>query len=287
MFLKEWLKKASNERWAIPHFNVSTFEQLKAMASVALRLKSPLHIGTSLGEAKYLGMKQAVYLIRSYREETGLPIFLNADHFHSINEAKAAIDAGYDSVNIDLSKESYDVNIRGTKEIVEYAKLKNPAISVEGELGYLRGASELQKTVIEIKPEDMTDADKAMEYVAETGIDRLAPAIGNIHGIAANVPNLNFEIIMALRKILPSEIALVLHGGSGIPGEQVRKAVSLGMNNVHINTEIRIAYADSLRRTLADNPEETTPYKIFPQVLTAMEDVIGNKIKLFGANDRI
>ena len=287
MILKEWLKKALDEKWALPHFNISTLEQLRAMVNAAKRLGSPLHIGTSGGEAKFLGMRQAVYLVRAFREESGLPIFLNADHFHSIDEAKQAVDAGYDSINIDLSGGSYEENIRGTKEIVEYAKLKDSNISVEGELGHLLGSSEIQKETIVVKPEDMTDPDKAIEYLAETGIDRLAPAVGNLHGIAANAKNLDFERIAALRKILPNEIALVLHGGSGISDEQVRKAIELGMNNVHINTEIRVSYADSLHKALADDPAQTTPYKIFPQVLAAMEKVIEDKIKLFGAINKV
>ena len=287
MTIKEWFRKALEEKWAIPHFNISTLEQLIAMVNVAKRLASPLHVGTSGGEAKHLGMRQSVYLVRAFREESGLPIFLNADHFHSTDEAKLAIDAGYDSINIDLSSQSYEENIRGTKEIVEYAKLKDVNISVEGELGHLLGSSEIQKEIIEVKPEDMTDPDRAVHYLAETGIDRLAPAVGNLHGIAANSKNLDFERIAALRKILPGEVDLVLHGGSGIADDQVKKAIELGMNNVHINTEIRVAYADSLRKALADNPEQTTPYKIFPQVLAAMEKVIEDKIKLFGSVNRV
>ena len=287
MTLKEWLRRALEEKWAIPHFNISTLEQLKAMVNVAKRVGSPLHIGTSGGEAKYLGMRQAVYLVRAYREEAGLPIFLNADHFHSIEDAKMAIDAGYDSINIDLSELPYEENIKGTKEVVEYAKFKDADISAEGELGHLLGSSELQEKVIDVKPEDMTDPDQAIQFLAQTGIDRLAPAVGNLHGIAANAKSLDFERIAALRDILPKEVSLVLHGGSGIDNEQVKKAIGLGMNNVHINTEIRVAYAESLRKTLADNPNETTPYKIFPPVFAAMEKVIEEKIKLFGANNRI
>lgn len=271
----------------MPHFNISTLEQLKAIVNVGIRLSAPLHIGTSEGEAGYIGLRQSVALIRAVREETGFPVFLNADHFKSVEMAKKAIDAGYDSVNIDLSEKSYKENFDGTKEVVMYAKRKNPSISVEGELGYLRGSSKLQKEIIEIRPEDMVDVAEAEKYVAETGIDRLAPAIGNIHGIAANKPNLDFERIHSLREKLPARVAIVLHGGSGIADDDIKKAISLGTNNVHINTEIRVAYAQALRAALAKNPEETTPYKIFSPVIVAMEKIIEDKVRLFGAVNRV
>ncbi|PIR70118.1 MAG: tagatose-bisphosphate aldolase [Candidatus Niyogibacteria bacterium CG10_big_fil_rev_8_21_14_0_10_42_19] len=287
MTLNDWFKKALREGWAVPHLNISSLEQLKAMVNVALRLSSPLHIGTSSGEAKYLGMRQCVALIRSFREDTGLPIFLNSDHFGNVEEAKRAVDAGYDSIHIDLSREPFELNIKGTKEVVEYAKSKNKEISVEGELGYLRGSSKVQKEVIQINPEDMTDPEQAVKFVKETKIDRLAPVVGNLHGIAANEPNLDIARVANIRVSLPDFVSLVLHGGSGIPDEQIREAVKAGINNIHVNTEIRVVYADALRKFVTENPEETTPYKILPPVIEAMEKKIEEKIKLFGSVNRI
>lgn len=287
MILQEYFQKALKEGWAVPHFNISTLEQLQAMVNVAKQLRTPLHIGTSEGEAGYVGLLQSVALIRAFREESGVPIFLNADHFHSIEQAKKAIDAGYDSINIDLSAKSYEENLEGTKEVVLYAKANNPDISVEGELGYLRGSSKVQHEVIEVKPEDMTDPVQAQEYVKETGVDRLAPAVGNLHGIAANSKNLDFTRIEAIRALLPDSIALVLHGGSDISDDQVARAIQSGMNNVHINTEIRVVYTEALRTYLKKNPDETTPYKIFPSVIEAMEKKIEEKVRLFGTVDKI
>lgn len=287
MTVDGYLKKALKEKWAVPHFNISTFEQLKAMVNVAKRVRSPLHIGTSEGESGHMGLHQSVALVRSFCEESGVPIFLNADHFHSVEEAKSAIDAGYDSIGIDLSLKPYEENTEGTKEVVRYAKARNSAISVEGELGYLRGSSTIQREVIEIKPEDMTDPVQAREFVKETGIDRFAPAIGNIHGIAANEPNLDFSRIESIRALIPDTVSLVLHGGSGITDDMVKRAIGLGMNNVHINTEIRVVYINALRAFLEKNPNETTPYKIFPPVLEAIEIKVEEKIKLFGAVNKI
>src|SRR3990167_1026819 len=293
MILNNFLKKALKEKWSLGHFNVASFEQIKAIILAAKELNSPLMLGVSEGEREYLGLKQIVALIKSFREETGLPLFLNADHSKSVESAKKAFDAGFDSVHIDLSKLSFEENIKGTKEVVKYAKVKCQTsdvkcqISVEGELGYLRGESRIQKEIIEIKEEDLTKPEKALEFVEKTGIDRFAPVVGNIHGISANEPKLDIERIKALRKILPENVALVLHGGSGIPDEQIKKAIEAGISTIPINTEIRVVYAETLRRVLAENPEETTPYKILPQTIEAMKEKVAEKIKLFGSEDKI
>src|SRR3989338_11643600 len=140
-----------------------------------------------------------------------------ADHQKSVEAAKEAIDAGYDSVHIDLSKESYEKNLAGTKEVVEYAKAKNPDISVEGELGFLpTDSSKVFSEEIKINPEDFTKPDQAREFIESTGINRFAPAVGNFHGMSTKMEKkLDFERIKAIREAMPAEVALVLHGGSG------------------------------------------------------------------------
>lgn len=286
MVLKEFLKKAVREGWALGHFNISNLEQLRAILSAAQAVRSPAHIGTSEGERGFIGLKQAVYLIKAFREETGLPIFLNADHCKSVASAKEAADAGYDSIHIDLSAEPFEENIKGTKEAAEYAKSKNKDISVEGELGYLRGESKIQKEVVEIKSEDLTKIEEAEQFVKETSIDRLAPVAGNIHGIAANEPKLDIERIRQIHRALP-EIALVLHGGSGIPDNQIKEAIKAGVSNIHINTEIRTAFSAALRQTLAQKPEETAPYKLFSEAMEAVEEKVKEKLALFGSVNKI
>ncbi|MFN7088916.1 MAG: class II fructose-bisphosphate aldolase [Candidatus Paceibacteria bacterium] len=149
MLLDDYLQKAGEEKWAVPHFNIASLEQLKAIIATGLKLNSPLHVGLSESERKYFGDKQAVALINAFQSEyPQLPIFLNADHCKSVESAKKAIDAGFDSIHIDLSALEFDENVKGTKEIVEYAKSKSTSISVEGELGYLRGESKMQKEKI-------------------------------------------------------------------------------------------------------------------------------------------
>jgi len=279
--LSEILAKARKSNGAVGHFNISNLEQLRAIMEAAKNLNAPVMIGLSEGERKFFGLKQAVALVKSFKEEYGLPVFLNPDHSHSVESAKAAFDAGFDSVHIDLSKLSFAENMKGTKEVVDYIKSRNPEISVEGELGYLPGESRIQKEAIEIKEEDLTNPEQAAEFAEKTGIDRFSGAYGNIHGISANEPRLDIERIKAIRKILPDNVAMVLHGGSGIPDEQIKEAIKAGIANIHVNTEIRVAYAEALRKFLAENPEETTPYKIMAPVLEAVREKVEEKLRLF------
>jgi len=291
MTLKEVLKRASSESWATAHFNISTLEQMRAICQAVFNLRSPVLIGTSEGERKHIGLLEAAALRDAFRKEFGIPIFLNADHSKSVEAARAAVDAGYDSIHIDLSVLPYEENVAGTKEVVGYAKKKGESakyeISVEGELGILKGESKIQEEVIEVKLEELTTPEQAADFVAKTGIDRLAPAVGNIHGIAANEKIIYPDLIRQIRAAIPEHVGLTLHGGSGISDEQIRSAIEAGINNIHINTEIRIVAVESLRKALAENPEETTPYKVFAPTIEATRLKVEEKLKLFGSVNRI
>lgn len=283
MNLKDYLNKALKESWALPHFNISDAVTLRGICEATKELGSPLMIGTSEGEREFIGSKQAVALISAFREEYDIPIFLNADHHKSTGLAQEAIDAGYDSVHIDLSVAKLEENIAGTKEVVEHAD----GVSVEGEVGYLvTESSKIYKEIIEIPPESLTKPEEAERFVKETGVDRFAPAVGNLHGIAANVKKLDISRIESIRAVI-GETAMVLHGGSGTPDNQIKEAIKAGINNVHINTELRVAYSGALRKFLAEHPDETTTYKFFAPVIEAVKQKAAEKIKLFGSVNQI
>lgn len=285
--LNQILAEATKGHWATGHFNASTLEQMQVICRVAKELGSPAIIGTSEGERAHLGLFEAVALKKALAKELGIPVFLNADHSKSVAAARAAIDAGYDSIHIDLSAESFDDNVRGTAEVVAYARAKHWDISVEGELGYLRGESKIQKEKIEVRPEDLTKPEEARAFIARTGVDRFAPAVGNTHGIALDESTLDIERIKAIRHFVPEHVALVLHGGSGIPRGQIQAAIAAGIANIHINTDIRVAFVGGLRDHLEANPEETTPYKLFPEAEEAMAKVVEEKMRLFGSAGRV
>ncbi|MBI2640885.1 MAG: class II fructose-bisphosphate aldolase [Candidatus Sungbacteria bacterium] len=291
MNLKEILSRAAKEHWATGHFNASELDQMRAIVEACKEVGAPAIIGTSEGEAKHLGYAEAVALRDVLRKEYGIQIFLNADHHKSMESAKAAIDAGYDSVHIDLSAKSFEENVHGTKEIVEYAHLQpttyNLQPSIEGELGYLRGESQIQNEKIEVKPEDYTDPTRAKEFVEKTGVDRLAIAVGNIHGISLDEPTLDIERIKAIREVVPEEVTLVLHAGSGISDEQICAAIKAGIANIHINTELRAAFVNALKQSLKDEVDELAMYKLDRSAIQAMKELVKGKLKLFGSINKI
>lgn len=282
MTLTELHQQAKKEQWAVPHFNFSSLSQLKGILEVAKELRAPVLVGTSEGERDFIGLAQAVALVRSYRETYDIPIFLNADHSKSFETAKAACDAGYDSIHIDVSKKSFEENIAETKRVVEYVKSTRPEVEVEGELGYLATeSSKIYTETIEIPEDSYTKVEEAIQYVKETGINRFAPAIGNLHGIAANSPKIRFELIQELTSALPADLTFVLHGGSGISNGDLKQIVELGFNNVHISTEIRDAYTKGLRAYLQKNPEEISPAKYLEAAKQAMTPVVKSKLELY------
>lgn len=281
------MKKAQKGKYAVGQFNASTDEQLRAIIEVAEDLKSPVIIGTSEGERKFIGVEQAVALVKSWQEETNLPIVLNADHCKTFESAKQVINAAYSAVHFDGSGLEFEENIKITKKVVDYAKNKNPNILVEGELGYLRGGSNVHKEKTEIKEEDLTKPEQAKEFVKKTGVDSLAVVVGNMHGIESDMKNppLFLDRLKEIQKAVPSTL-LVLHGGSGTPEADIKKAIQLGVVKININTELRIAYSDALEQEIKEHPDEVKPYKILAPAVTAMKEIVREKIKLFGSEEK-
>ena len=285
--LKEYLRQATDTGWATGHFNASELDQMRAIVEACKEVGSPAVIGTSEGERRHMGTTEILAVRDALRRDYGIPIFLNADHHKSVDSAKEALDAGYDSVHIDLSSMPFADNVSGTKIIVEYARKINPEISVEGELGYLKGESKIQKEKIEVTPEDYTKPEEAAEFVEKTGVDRLAIVVGNIHGISKDEPRLDVARILAIRRVLPKDVALVLHAGSGIPDEQITAAIGSGIANIHINTDVRVAFVKALRKSLEEHLDEVAMYKLDDTAIKAMKEMVMEKLKLFGAVNKI
>ena len=282
--LREVIRDAESNHVAVGHFNISNIEGLWAIFHAARNLNLPVIIGLSEGERDFVGVKQAVALVKSIREEFDYPIFINADHTYSFERAKEAVDAGFDAVIFDGAKLPIDENIKTTKQCVEYARSKNPDILVEAELGYIGTSSKILDEIPEgagVSEETLTSAEDAARFVAETGVDLFSPSVGNIHGMLRDMcnPRLNINRVHAIKEA--AGVPLVLHGGSGIADQDFTDAIKAGISIVHINTEIRVAYRDAVKKVLADHPDEVAPYKIMKGAVSAMEKVISERLKLF------
>lgn len=286
MNLKEHIQQARQEGWAIGHFNFANLEVFWAIVDAARSLQVPVILGTSEGERRAVGARQAVALVKSVRAE-GIPVFLNADHCKSLESFQEAVDAGYDAAILDAAEKSLEENIELTRKAVEYARARNPEMIVEGEIGYIGTSSKMLDDVPEGAADEdveMPTAEQAKTFVEQTGVDLLAPAVGNLHGMlkGRSNPALDIERVRAISVATDAE--LVLHGGSGITDEDFTRAIQAGIAIVHINTEIRVLYRDALAKTLADNTEEIAPYKFAAPAREAVQKAVAARLKLFASN---
>lgn len=284
--LREYIADAEAQKIAIGHFNISNLEALHAIFNAARELDVPVIIGTSEGERKFVGVHEAVALVRTLREKYNYPIFLNADHTYSYEGVVEAIDAGYDAVIFDGAKVSHEENIAITKKCVEYARNCGREVLVEAELGNIGQSSKVIDEIPEGVATDesfLTSVEEAKKFVEETGVDLLAPAVGNMHGVLkgkAN-PKIDTERIQAIREACG--VPLVLHGGSGIVDQDFVDAITAGISIVHINTDIRIAFRDGVAQALANSPDEIAPYRLMKPALEAVQAKVKDRLELFSS----
>jgi fructose-bisphosphate aldolase class II len=280
--LREAVSEAREKGIALGHFNISDSNQIKAIALAALETGQPVIVGLSEGEREYFPLTHARVIVDAYRA-AGLPLYLNADHTYTIENVRAAIDAGVDSVVVDGAKLPFDQNVAYAKEAVAYARASGRDVIIEGELGYIGSSSKVLDALPEgaqVTEELMTKPDEAVQFMTETEADMLAPAVGNVHGmVKGGDPKLSIsrigEIATAVGK------PLVLHGGSGNQNEEFTAAIKSGIAIIHINTELRLAYRDGLVASLTNHPEETTPYKFVSPAVEHMKEFLVGKIRLF------
>jgi fructose-bisphosphate aldolase, class II len=288
--LRDLLQKAQQNGVAIGHFNVSDLVLLKAVFTAARELNAPVLVGLSEGEREFVGTRQIAAFVRSLREEFDFPIFLNADHTHSLEKGIEAAKAGFDSIVFDLSYLPIEENMRQTKQAVEALKAINPSMLVEGEIGDIGTGSEIHESSPDLS-KGLSRPEEAKQFVESTGIDILAPAVGNMHGMLRSMvrgetkKHLDIERISAIKKA--ARVFLTLHGGSGTDDEDLRKAIGAGINIVHINTELRVAWRRGLENGLAKQPDEVVPYKILPSVVNSVREVVGSRLKLFSGTQLV
>jgi fructose-bisphosphate aldolase, class II len=286
--LPQILAEADEQKVAVGHFNISDLVALKAVCLAAGEVHVPVIVGVSEGERDFIGVRQIAALIRSLREDDGFPVYLNADHTHSIQKAREAARAGFDLVVFDGSALPFEENVAQTKQAVAEMKAIHPAIVVEGELGFIGSSSSIHDKIPEgMSP--MTTPEEASEFVERTGVDVLAPAVGTMHGMLKTMvsgetkKHVDAVRIAAIKRA--TRKPLTLHGGSGTDDQGFLDAIGAGITIIHINTELRVAWRRGLDSALARNPEDVVPYKLLPAVVTSVEEVVSGRLRLFNRSN--
>jgi fructose-bisphosphate aldolase class II len=285
--LQQILSEADQQKVAVGHFNISDLVALKAVYLAARELNVPVIVGVSEGERDFIGVQQIAALVRSIREQDGFPIYLNADHTHSIEKAREAARAGFDSVVFDCSTLPFEENVTKTKQAVTEMKAIHPSIVVEGELGFIGSSSSIHDKIPE-NMSPMTTPEQASEFVSGTGVDVLAPAVGNMHGMLKSMvegtvkKHVDPARIAAIKRA--TRIPLTLHGGSGTDDQGFLDAIQAGITIIHINTELRVAWRRGMESALAKKPDEVVPYKLLPDVVESVRQVVYSRLRLFNTS---
>ena len=284
--LREVLKQAEADRVAIGHFNFSDLVAFNGIVAAAREKKLPVLVGVSEGEREFIGVPAVSALVKAIRDEYDYPIFLNADHTHSIAKAEEAAKAGFDEIIFDGSALPFEENIAQAKKAIEAIKSINPAILVEGEIGWIGASS----AVLDKVPEGvgvLTTPDEARQFVEATKVDVLAPAVGNMHGMLTSMihgdvhKKLNIERIGEIKAA--AGIFMTLHGGSGTDDNDFKRAIKAGMTIVHVNTELRVAWRNAIEAELSAHPSDVAPYKILPPAVEAVRKVVSSRLELFNS----
>ena len=268
--MNELLKKALENKIAVPQFNINNLEWAKYILEECEKKGNPVILGVSEGAIKHIGgYLTCVKIIEGLMSDLKItiPVVIHLDHGSSFESCVKAIEAGFTSVMVDATKEPIEKNIEITKRTVEYAHRRN--ISVEGEIGHI-GLTTTEAIY--------TEVDDAISYAKETGIDALAPAVGSLHGIYLTEPKISFERIRDIKN--GTNLPLVLHGGSGIPEDTLKEAIKEGIAKININTSLQVVWAKSVRIYLNENTDIYDPRKIIGSGEKAIKDLIDYYIDL-------
>ena len=281
---KEMLDKAKAGHYAVGHFNINNLEWTKSILAVAQELNSPVILGVSEGAGKYMtGYKTVAAMVKAMVEEMGItvPVALHLDH-GSYEGCKKCIEAGFSSIMFDGSHLPIEENIEKTKELVALAH--EHGMSIEAEVGSIGG--EEDGVIGEGECADPNECKK----IADLGVDFLAAGIGNIHGkYPANWKGLNFDVLAKVQE-KTGTLPLVLHGGTGIPADMIKKAITLGVSKINVNTECQLAFADATRKYIEAGKDLEgkgfDPRKLLAPGAEAIKDTVREKIELFGSADK-
>lgn len=282
---RDLMERSRSKKFAVGAFNLDNQETLIAVARAAKKMKAPVLVEVSKGEVDALGLDNVRDMVDNYKAEYNIEMYINLDHSPSVEDALDGIEAGFEFIHIDVSQANHDASdeeiISATKEVVNYARLTGAL--VESEPHYFGGSSNLHTEKIdyaEIKKTFSTPLG-ARSFVNATGIDTFAVAIGNLHGKYPVPKKLDLELLKQIRKELECNISL--HGGSGTPGHYFEDASRIGVSKINMNSDMRVAYRNTLERVLAENKDEYAVVKLMGKVIGAVQKVVESKIEVFGS----
>jgi len=281
---KEMMVEAAKGKYAIGAFNITDLVQMEGVVDAAVELKSPLIIQTSVKPSKFLGTDVLVSIFRTIASAAPIPICLHLDHCTEVAYCKKCADAGYTNIMIDASKQPYEGNISQTKEVVDYCH-KLGKISVEGELGTVSGVED-QVKVAEDEAQ-LANPDQAVKFVEATGVDIFAPAIGTAHGVyKTKNPKIDFERLGKINKLLNGSTVktpLVVHGGTGLPEDYIKKLIEMGGAKFNVSTELKHTLIDAQYEYITAHRDEYDPGKVDVAVRDAIRKAVGHWIQMLGS----
>lgn len=276
----DMFRKAQQEEYAIPAFNIHNLETFQVVVDTAAELNSPVILASTPGTISYSGGDYLVSIGNAAAKRYEIPIALHLDHFESFEEIKKYIEFGFKSVMIDASHHPFEENVKIVKEVVDYAH--EYGVSVEAEIGRLGGVED--DLVVDEKDAKYTNPEQAGKFVELTGIDSLAVAIGTAHGLYKGEPKIDFDRLDEIRSMV--SIPLVLHGASDIPDTMVKRTIELGICKVNIATDLKIPFSNAVKQYFIENPDANDPRKYMTPGKDAMKKVVEEKILMCGSNDK-
>ena len=284
------MHRSREQHFSVGAFNMDNQDVLIAVSRAAQKLNSPVLVEVTHDEVTAIGIQNVRDLVDNCKREYGIEMYINLDHGRSVEVSKAAIDAGFEFVHIDVSQANHDASdeeiINQTREVVEYAK--STGALVEGEPHYFGGSSNLHTEDIDFEEikKTFTTPEGAKNFIDATGVDIFAVAIGNLHGKYPVPKILDIELLKRIREYISPDSLISLHGGSDTPAHYFVEAAQNGVSKVNINSDLRFAYRTNLEKVLAENPDQYAVVKLMEPVRQAVQSVVEEKIAALGSTGK-
>lgn len=275
------LQAARKDGYAVVAFNIHTLEMLQAVVDAAEEVRAPLILQTTVGTVKHLGAEYIAAAATVAARQATVPISLHLDHCQDFNLIVQCMHVGYTSVMIDASMHPFEENVGRTKRVVEIARALN--VNVEAELGKVGGVED--NIVVSDADALLADPDECATFIDQTGVPTLAPAIGTAHGIYKGDPSIDFARIEQIAGKVT--VPLVLHGGSGIPSQQVKRCIALGMSKMNVATELKNAFSQSIRQFFVENPSSLDPREYMVPAKEAVKQLAIQKMVMSDCAGRV